>query len=104
MVGGDADWAREIRRQLISEIELVSGGLATGGRLLHQDTPAEASDRIADLRRRLDQVERLIEAIEALRDNTEEEAVEHEGDDSFMPDNAAMDRNSRNGRGNSLAD
>jgi hypothetical protein len=99
VVGGDADWAREIRRQLISEIELVGSGLADGGRLMHQDTPAEANDRIDDLRRRLEQVDRLIEAIEALRDNTEDD----EGD-AVSPHNAAMDgRNGRTGRG-SLAD
>lgn len=104
MVGGDADWAHEIRRQLISEIELVNGGMSDGGQLLHQDTPAEASERVADLRRRLDQVERLIEAIDALRENTEEDISERDAGDPFMPDNAAMDRKSRNGRGNSLAD
>jgi hypothetical protein len=103
VVGGDADWAREVRRQLIVEIELVSSGLAEGGKLLHQDTPAEASGRIADLQRRLEQVDRLIEAIEALHDNTEED----EGD-AVSPDSAAqigaMDgRNGRSVRG-SLAD
>jgi hypothetical protein len=99
VVGGDADWAREIRRQLVFEIELVSGGLAAGGAPVHQDTPAQAGDRIADLRRRLEQVDRLIEAIEVLRDNTEED----EGD-PVSPDSAAMHgRNGRTGRG-SLAD
>ena len=99
MVGGDANWAREIRRQLTLEIELVGGGMATGGQLLHQDTPAEAHDRLGDLRRRLEQVDRLIEAIEALRDNTEDD----EGD-PVSPDNAAMDSRKGRSRGNSLAD
>jgi hypothetical protein len=103
VVGEGADWAHEIRRQLISEIEQVGSGLADGGQLLHQDTPAEASDRIVDLRRRLGQVERLIEAIDALRDGAEEDALEEDGGDPVMPDNAAMDRNGR-GRGNSFAD
>ena len=99
MVGGDADWAREIRRQLIQEIEVVSSGMAEGRQLLHQDTHARASYRIDDLRRRLEQVDRLIEAIEGLRDNTEDD----EGD-PVSPDNAAMDgRNGRTSRG-SLAD
>lgn len=99
MVGGDADWAREIRRQLVQEIEVVSSGMAEGRQLLHQDARAQASDRIDDLRRRLEQVDRLIEAIEALHDNTEDD----EGD-PISPDNAAMDgRNGRTGRG-SLAD
>jgi hypothetical protein len=98
-LGGDADWAREIRRQLVQEIEVVSSGMAEGSRLLHQDTRAEASHRIADLRRRLEQVDRLIEAIECLRDNTEDD----EGD-AVSPDNAAIDgRNGRTSRG-SLAD
>jgi hypothetical protein len=99
VVGGDTDWAREIRRQLIQEIEVVSGGMAEGSQLLHQDTHVQAGYRIADLRRRLEQVDRLIEAIESLRDNTEDD----EGD-PVSPDNAAMDgRNGRTSRG-SLAD
>jgi hypothetical protein len=103
VVGGDADWAREVRRQSFSEIELVSSGLAKGGTLLHQDTPAEAGYRIADLQRRLEQVDRLIEAIEALRDNTEDD----EGD-AVAPNNSAQNtamdgRNGRTGR-DSLAD
>jgi hypothetical protein len=89
---------------LISEIELVSSGLSDGGQLLHQDTPAEASERMADLRGRLEQVERLIEAIEALRDNTEEDIAEQDGSKPFIPDNAAMKRKGVNGRSNSLAD
>lgn len=107
MVGGDADWAREIRRQLVSEIELVSTGLADGGKLLHQDTRAQASDRISDLRRRLEQVDRLIEAIDALRAD-DREAGQTNGnfdDEPVIPDNAAMHgRKGRNGRSNSLAD
>jgi hypothetical protein len=99
VVGGDADWAREVRRQLIVEIELVSSGLAEGGKLLHQDTPAEASDRIADLQRRLEQVDRLIEAIEVLRDDTEDDES-----DAASPDNAAQNgamhgRKGRTGHG-----
>jgi hypothetical protein len=99
VVLGDADWVREIRRQLILEIKLVGGGLANGSHLLHQDTPAEASERIEDLQRRLEQVERLIEAIDALCSDMEED-----GGDPVMPDNGAMGGNGRNGRGNSLAD
>jgi hypothetical protein len=99
VVGGDADWAREIRRQLIQEIEVVSGGMAEGRQLLHQDTHAQAGHRIDDLRRRLEQVDRLIEAIEGLRDNTEDD----EGD-AVSPNNAAQNtamdgRNGRSGRG-----
>lgn len=107
MVGGDADWAREIRRQLVAEIELVSSGMEQGGKLLHQDTHAQASDRIGDLRRRLEQVDRLIEAIEALRADEREanEAAQNLDDDPVIPDNAAMHgRKGRNGRSNSLAD
>jgi hypothetical protein len=99
VLGGDADWAREIRRQLISEIELVSSSLAEGRQLLHQDTRAQAGYRIDDLRRRLEQVDRLIDAIEGLRENSEDD----EGN-AVSPDNAAQDaamdgRNSRTGRG-----
>jgi hypothetical protein len=100
VVGGDADWAREIRRQLILEIELVGGGLADGGRLPHQDTPAEANERMDDLRSRLEQVERLIEAIVALRNDIEENSRY-----PVMPDNAAIDgRNACSDRSGSLAD
>jgi hypothetical protein len=95
VVGEDAGWVCEIRRQLVQEIEVVSSGMADGGQPVHQDSRAEASERIADLRRRLEQVDRLIEAIEGLRDNTEDD----EGD-LVSPHNAAMDgRKGRTGRG-----
>jgi hypothetical protein len=51
LVGGEKQWANELRKQLALEVEIVSSGLAAG-------------DRIDDLRRRLEQVDRLIEAIE----------------------------------------
>jgi hypothetical protein len=95
VVGGDADWAREILRQLIQEIEVVSSGMAEGRQLLHHYTPAQAGDRIDDLRRRLEQVDRLIEAIEGMRENSEDD----EGD-PVLPHDAAMDgRKGRSSRG-----
>ena len=65
MVGGDPEWARELRKQLVLEIELVSTGLTEGVSLLHEQAIDAASERINDLRRRLEQVDRLIEAIES---------------------------------------
>ena len=95
MFGGDAGWARDIRRQLVFEIELVSGGMA-GGQLPRHDTPVQADGRVADLRRRLEQVDRLIEAIDALRDTTEDEESNPVSPGiPVMADNAAIGRNGR---------
>ena len=71
MVGGDPEWAHELRRQLMLEIRLVGSGQHAserryGASSLHDDAADAASERINGLQRRLEQVDRLIDAIEAL--------------------------------------
>jgi hypothetical protein len=78
LVGGDPEWAHELRRQLVHEIELVSSGLVS----TDSEDAADANGRIDDLRRRLEQVERLIEAIEALQWDGAEEAADGEADEA----------------------
>lgn len=87
MVGGDSEWAHELRRQLILEIELVSSGLVgadmeDGASHYHDDPADTAGGRIDGLRRRLEQVDRLIGAIEALQWEADEDsgAVEQQRD------------------------
>jgi hypothetical protein len=58
--GGDVAWAQTLREQLASEIELI--GLAI-------KPPVEERDRLVDLRRRLQQVDRLINATASLQES-----------------------------------
>jgi hypothetical protein len=62
--GGNVEWARTLRAQLRSDIRVLGARAREGG-----DRPEELGllpdrDRLAALQKRLDQVERLIDALE----------------------------------------